>query len=726
MHRQALHQRPRRLAGQCLFLLILVAASANAAWDLHVTPYFSEFTGFQRLASGPILAGTQGGLFVSLDEGTTWSFTALGSLDDPNAGNDIHFDAVELDDGTVYVVMEHAYRADADLAGFSRVPWPAVLESVEASGDTIWAASTDEIYRSLDRGATWSEVYTVPNNYDDLTRLRRRDGDGALVMELVRPGGPRLVVSTDGGETWSLRSLGFSGTLFDLEFGPDGNLWIGHNYQNRGYLRRSTNLGTSSTVVYTAPSNRLLDDLTFGPASRIAMTQGAGMVISLDGGATFQQPAIDFSHPEPLFFTGGERLLAGTSDGIRISEDQGQTWILVSEGLWANIMIDAEVAPDGTAWVLSSGRLWHDAVGGWQRLDLPGGADQQTHVLSATSSGRMLLLGLESGAPEGFYTDDRGASWHLMSGLDATPSWSRFANVVERGGVLYAGHEGLGLFVSGDDGATWEQRSADPRGHIDVAGDGVLWSSSSQGVRRSDDDGHTWTLLGTSATGPGAASPTGSAFLVPDWSSLNRTTDGGQTWVNVYNNAWLALGDDNLYLTELHAMAYTPDGDLILAVMVENNNTDRRETRLVRSVDDGDTFEDITDASIINRAVVQSLQASAQGMMIACTNQGLYGDQFQQQVGVEELPLSGVTLGRNQPNPFNPRTVIPFAVPRPTHVRLTITDLRGARVATLVDRELPAGSHRAVFEDPRLGSGVYVYRLEVGGQAISGKMTMLK
>jgi parallel beta-helix repeat protein len=87
----------------------------------------------------------------------------------------------------------------------------------------------------------------------------------------------------------------------------------------------------------------------------------------------------------------------------------------------------------------------------------------------------------------------------------------------------------------------------------------------------------------------------------------------------------------------------------------------------------------------------------------------------------------------NYPNPFNPKTTIEYVVPDAGGaVRLAVYDLSGRLVRSLVDGEQPAGKHVAVWDgrDDRgreLGSGVYFYRLEIGGgYRTERKMVLLK
>jgi len=84
-------------------------------------------------------------------------------------------------------------------------------------------------------------------------------------------------------------------------------------------------------------------------------------------------------------------------------------------------------------------------------------------------------------------------------------------------------------------------------------------------------------------------------------------------------------------------------------------------------------------------------------------------------------------LSQNYPNPFNPATSIRFNIPQATHVTLTIFDITGQKVKTLLDHEMiPAGTRVVKFQPYKLASGVYFYRLETDKFVSSKKMTFLK
>ena len=80
----------------------------------------------------------------------------------------------------------------------------------------------------------------------------------------------------------------------------------------------------------------------------------------------------------------------------------------------------------------------------------------------------------------------------------------------------------------------------------------------------------------------------------------------------------------------------------------------------------------------------------------------------------------------NFPNPFNPGTTIRFDLARPGTVRLTVFNVLGQEVARLADGSMAAGPHRFYWDSGNLPSGVYLYRLEAGGQSRMHKMFLVR
>ena len=111
---------------------------------------------------------------------------------------------------------------------------------------------------------------------------------------------------------------------------------------------------------------------------------------------------------------------------------------------------------------------------------------------------------------------------------------------------------------------------------------------------------------------------------------------------------------------------------------------------------------------------------------------GLQGDReflsFTLSFSVPAIPL---TLYQNYPNPFNPSTSISFYLPGPERVRLEIYDIQGRRIRTLADQTMEGGRHTLHWNGTNdagsnVSSGVYLYRLVCGKNALTRKLVMMR
>ena len=78
------------------------------------------------------------------------------------------------------------------------------------------------------------------------------------------------------------------------------------------------------------------------------------------------------------------------------------------------------------------------------------------------------------------------------------------------------------------------------------------------------------------------------------------------------------------------------------------------------------------------------------------------------------------------PNPFNSNASITYGVAFPTHLTLTLYDLSGRKMATLIDRGMRPGTYNAVLSSGELTSGMYLLRLESMREVSTRKVVLLR
>ncbi|MFH1735914.1 MAG: T9SS type A sorting domain-containing protein, partial [bacterium] len=161
---------------------------------------------------------------------------------------------------------------------------------------------------------------------------------------------------------------------------------------------------------------------------------------------------------------------------------------------------------------------------------------------------------------------------------------------------------------------------------------------------------------------------------------------------------------------------------------------------------------------LVNRSagVIPPLAAEALPPYGAATNTWLLTGFFDElsveyrdstaQVGGDSTAMSGTsqtasdpygkavpaTLGLSiSPNPFNPTTAISFQLSAISHVNLSVYDISGRKVVTLIDGFRDAGYHQVTLDGSILASGVYLYRMKVSSGLknptyMTGKMVLMK
>lgn len=136
---------------------------------------------------------------------------------------------------------------------------------------------------------------------------------------------------------------------------------------------------------------------------------------------------------------------------------------------------------------------------------------------------------------------------------------------------------------------------------------------------------------------------------------------------------------------------------------------------------DGSTLE-LTDSNADNTIAASWMASSRLGGTPGWANGTM---PVSNEIEGKDTPDSFV-LKQNYPNPFNPSTNISFVLPKSTKVQLTVYNMLGQKVETLVDGNLTSGSHTIRFDASNLSSGIYIYQLRTPTTSLTKRMVLVK
>ncbi len=367
----------------------------------------------------------------------------------------------------------------------------------------------------------------------------------------------------------------------------------------------------------------------------------------------------------------GNTIFAGTYNigyGVWLSTDNGTNWTRTSLNRWVlSLAANGNNVFAGTtdySGVYSS----TDSGTSWiQTLLGPRG------VFSLALNGNNVFAGTNYGL---YLSTNNGTSWTGIS-LGGSKVFSLAVN----GNNVFAGtgDPGNGVYISTNNGTSWTQTSLNSVSVVSLAVNGnyVFAGSGGYGVYLSTNNGTTWAQT---------------------------------SLINQYVNA-LAVNGNSVF-----AGNWYPNG-----VYVSNNNGTSWTQR-----NEGLSNLTVRALCILNNYIFAGIAGNS-----------VYRRPLSELVGIhpisEQLP-EHFALYQNFPNPFNPTTKIKFDVPanltlsgaKGLIVKLTIFDLLGRELATLINEPLNPGTYEAEWDASNYPSGVYYYRLTASSFSESRTMILLK
>lgn len=628
--------------------------------------------------NGLLYGGTPNGLHISTDGGIQW--TAVGGL--PEAY--VHTVQSVLKDGGQQILY----------AGYS----------------------AEGVYRSIDGGTTWTErSYGLGNKHVHTLLF-----DEGLVLAGTQEG---IFRSTDGGEHWSNSSTGIEGLtiwrLLAVPGTPDGTVFLAGSYDYGMY--RSTDRGLSWVHIDGGFPLYKVSSMVFDGSYTYAGTEYQGAYRSGDAGCTWtkidnglESSFVTQFHierrdqePDRMFaatsrgaytttnaglhwsarntgfpmqfiqtFTTHEGVLyvGNQSAGVYRSTDDGDTWVTVNKGL-EYASINAFETIDSTIYVAALNDVYRTTDRGETWVpSLTGLNDQLIYTIEA--AGDMLF----AGTSDGIYRSTNAAkSWDKMNN-SLTGKWVQTLHVPDGSNIIIAGTtqrrtEETGLYRSTDGGLSWQHIKTDPPNQI-------IYDIESAGT---DIYAATWT------------------FIV-------RSTDKGVTWTR------LPFPLTNTYLYDLESV-----GDNLFAVTWYDG--------IFVSTNRGNSWKNITGE--FDHPYIIGAHAHNGYLFAGIDNRGVWRRKLSEMVVSTDEPPTATdasALSQNYPNPvsFQSTTTIPYTLTTPGHVTLTVYNTLGVCVTTLVERDMPPGSHSAVFTPGSLPPGVYMYRLTTGTETLERHLVVVE
>lgn len=577
---------------------------------------------------------------------------------------------------------------------------------------SIISSAVSGLFLSTDGGDTWTPVTNgFPNNNPSMGRiaLAAAPAQPRIFYAVVSNGTGVMGVykSTNSGDSWA--------TVSTNTFGNEGQSWyninvavhpLDTNYVLVGFTNfyRSSNGGTTWT---SSGSNMHVDHHAIAwdmaTPTRVVVGNDGGVFTSTTSGTSWTK---SLNLPISQFYAGTvdfqlpQRVLGGLQDNgtPRTTTGSANDWQSIYGGDGFYALVDPT----------NSNRVYAESQNGGLGYSTNGGTSFTTGTTGIGASDRKnwcTPIAMDPNTPLTLYTGTHRV-YRTTNGMQA---WTAISDDLTRGpngrigtittidvaksnsSVVYVGTDDGKVSVTTDGGTTWTDITGtlpiryvtrvtvdpDSANVMYVTLSGYLEDLSDAHIYKTTNYGQSWTNIGANLPNI----PLNDVIVDPVYRpNLYVATDAGVVYTTNMGASWNVLGT---------SLPEVPVHDLTL----------HSPTRKLYAFTHG------RSAWTIDLTGLTSVQQASRTVP----------EKF--------------TLEQNFPNPFNPSTVIRFAVPMTasgTKITLKIFDLRGSKVATLVDGSLKSGTHEITFDARELASGTYMYELSAGAFRQTRKMVLVK
>ncbi len=701
------YSRKTTLLVVALLISVLPLDRTKAQWKQTSGPGGGPITAIAQKGD-TLYAGTNSGIYISLDTGFNWSFKGLTNdfvtfifLKDnfllaATSGNGIFR---SNNGGTTW---EHA---DAGLPA-------AIATSMISKGNYIFVSFNDTdpsnqsgVFRSNDNGTTWVRLLS---NYLQYNALGVR-GDTIYVAA------DDMYKSGDNGTTWTRLNMGTFFLSVNCFILLDSSIYAG---VYPGGIYQSQDLGNTWNLSLYLTEAQVP---TFATDGKIILAgtnfenYNGELYRSEDKGKTWTiTPSFDGKAINVLFQKDSLWFVGTPAWGVYRSADEGKTWIDANRG-FTNGIIQALTSFHGILFARTG-------IGVFQSNDL-GVSWNSVHWGFSTQALGFINDQLVAASPQGIYlSSDDGKTWSLVNS-----QMVRVDNLASTQKSIFAsvGTGPSDLYRSDDGGKSWTLRLSTTYGisslfaddsTVLVGTEGFYWDLPAGTLHFSPNNGNDWVSSDAGNQVFSVARYHGYLYAAVE-KGMNlfvnhtlRSSDGGFTWS--------PLGSD-------------PQTPQVRSLWVaENSLFMGTRSGIFRISSDDSTFLPVDSGLVGSERDIYCISSSNGYLFIGTNGNGVWHRQISD-ISIVPEQISNNTprsflLAQNYPNPFNPTTTIRYQLPVRGFVTLKIYDRLGREITALVNQEQSAGTYSIKFDALGLSTGVYFYRIQAGGYTETKKLILLK
>jgi large repetitive protein len=506
-------------------------------------------------SAATVYAGTQNGLFKSLDGGATWRLSSTGI--NILQGRFVYRVALAPDGVTLFAsVPNNATYRSVD-AGATWSPMTNGLAGIfvsafaidPASPATVLAGTVGSgVFKTTNGGASWASSSSgLPPN----ATINDVVADAGVPTTYYAATSNGMFVSADGGANWTPASTGLTSSIVASvaadPFTP-GTAYAGTN----GGLFKTTNGGVLWTTSHAGIPNtnfgfgRVVIDPTT-PTNVYTVHAGQFVYRSTNAGASWSlsstglSQGINWIAASPT--TGS--LFAGSSSkaGVFRTTDGATTWTSQNSGLRGlgiSALTTALNVPQTIIAGANSGGPYRSLNGGDSWSSIGSSVSANVNAISTDATGQIIYVG--TGTPATIYRSADGGANFTSRNIGSPSNISSIAMVPSAPDVVYAASNGV--YKTSDGGTTWSPTTFPAASlafslAIDENAPSVVYVGTRTGqIHRSGDGGATWTVVFTTTS----TTTINSVLIDPTAPQTVYAAFGNSLLKSVNGGPWVSAG----------------------------------------------------------------------------------------------------------------------------------------------------------------------------------------